>query len=146
MKKLLVLLTLLIGFAFSAQSQGTIVELIPLPQDTILGLADVVTVYSPLLDEYWDYSIQFKATFYGSGDSSYFNLKTFQTNDQDQSVWTEITAERDTLNTVTDVQGLISTMTDFGGVWAKHTLTGLAADTVIIKPYAVKKQKRSRFF
>lgn len=150
MKKLLFLLSFILAFSIgnviNSYSQGTIVEPLTLPVDTIKGITDDITVYSPLLDEYWDYSIQFKASFYGSGDSSYFNLKTYQTNDPAQSVWTEITAERDTLNTKTDVQGLISTMTDFGGIWAKHVLTGMAADSVIIVPYVVKKQKRNRFY
>ena len=146
MKKLAILLTLLIGFSFSAFSQGTIVEDMTLPTATINGWKATATVYSPLLDEYWDYSVQFKSTFAGLGDSSHWRVQTYQTNDPAQSVWNEITAKHDTLATVTDNSGLITTLTDFGGMWAKHVITSMSLDTVTITPYVVRKQKRSRFF
>ncbi len=57
------------------------------------------------------------------------------------SVWEEITAERDTLKTATDVQGVTIELTDFTGVWLKFILTGIAEDTVLIVPYEVKKLK-----
>ena len=152
MKKLLALFALfaalILVIPVQTYSQGTIVDdyVITLADDTIKGAGATLTIYTNLLDEYWDHSIQFKSTFNGTADSSYFAVAAYQTNDPNQSVWTEITALRDTLNTATDVQGIIVTKTDFGGMWMKYILTGLATDSVIIVPYVVNKQKRSRFF
>ena len=153
MKKFTVLfgiaLMLLVGFSVESYSQGTIVEDITLPADTLYGDADASTVYAPLLDEYWDYSIQFVSTFL-SGDSSYWSVKTYQTNDPAQSGWTELTTLRDTLVTATDNDALIIEKSDFSGLWMKHVLlnytTGDGGDTVIVTPYVVRKQKRNRFF
>ena len=157
MKKLIILLTLALVMVLpfvtvqDSHSQGTIVNAFALPSDSVVGLNNVLTVFSPLLDEYWDVSIQFKSTFTNSGgassgDSSYWSFKVFQTNDASKSVWTEITSARDTLNTATDVQGLIYEIDDFKGMWQKYTLTGISVDTVLIVPYFVEKQKRNRFF
>lgn len=146
MKKLIFLLAFIVGIAASAFSQGTIVNTLTLASDTVKGAADSLIVYSPVLDEYWDYSIQFKSTFYGVGDSSYLAISTHRTNDISQTVWEEITAERDTLVSAVDDAGLTVDVTDFTGVWLKHILVGIATDTVVITPYVVMKQKRNRFF
>ena len=120
-----------------------------LTADSLNGDGDSFTCYPPLMDEYWDYSIQFKSTF-TSGDSSYWSIKTYQTNDPASSVWTEITALRDTLVSATDNDGLIVIKTDFSGMWMKHVLlnytTGDGGDSVLVTPYVVRKQKRNRFF
>ena len=146
MKKLAILLTLLIGFALSAFSQGTIVDPITLPAIQLNGYKATATVYSPLLDQYWDYSAQFKSTFYGLGDSTHWRVQTYQTNDPNQTVWNELTEKHDTLASKVNDSGLITTITDFGGMWAKHVFTSMSLDTVTITPYIVRKQKRSRFF
>ena len=144
MKKIIVLLIFALTISltsFSQGSQGSLREFSTLTADSITGKADAHTVYSTFLGPYWDYSIQFKSTFYGLGDSSYFDVKTYRTNDVSSSVWEEITAERDTLKTATDVQGVTIELTDFTGTWLKFVLTGISLDTVLIVPYEVKKLK-----
>jgi len=145
MKKLIVFLTLALVISlisFSQGSQGSLREFNTLTTDSITGLGDALTVYSTFLGPYWDYSIQFKSTFYGVGDSSYFDVKTYRTNDVGSSVWEEITSERDTLKTLVDVQGVTIELYDFTGTWLKFVLTGLILeDTVLITPYEVKKLK-----
>ena len=144
MKKLIVLLIFALGISlasFAQGSQGSLREFNTLTADSIVGIRNTHTVYSTFLGPYWDYSIQFKSTFYGVGDSSYFDVKTYRTNDVSGSVWEEITGERDTLKTAVDVQGVTIELTDFTGVWLKFVLAGLAADTVLIVPYEVKKLK-----
>ena len=146
MKKFIVLLILALGISLTSFSQGSLCEFATLTADSITGLADELTVYSTFLGPYWDYSIQFKSTFHNSGaatdgDSSYFDVKTYRTNDPAASVWEEITAERDTLCTATDVQGVTIELTDFTGTWLKFILTGISLDTVLIVPYEAKKLK-----
>jgi hypothetical protein len=144
MKKLIVFLTLALAISltsFSQGSQGSLREFNTLTTDSITGAGDALTVYSTFLGPYWDYSIQFKSTFYGVGDSSYFDVKTYRTNDINASVWEEITAERDTLKTNVDVQGITVALYDFTGTWLKFILTGISLDTVLIVPYEVKKLK-----
>ena len=144
MKKFILLLICFLAISltsFSQGSQGSLREFNTLTADSIVGIRDAHIVYSTFLGPYWDYSIQFKSTFHGSGDSSYFDVKTYRTNDVSSSVWEEITAERDTLKTATDVQGVTIELTDFTGVWLKFILTGIALDTVLIVPYEVKKLK-----
>lgn len=144
MKNLIVLLILALGISlasFAQGSQGSLREFNTLTADSVTGKADAHIVYSTFLGPYWDYSIQFKSTFYGVGDSSYFAVATYRTNDIGSSVWEEITAERDTLKTAVDVQGITVELADFTGVWLKFILTGIALDTVLIVPYEVKKLK-----
>lgn len=144
MKKFIVLLILALAISltsFSQGSQGSLREFNTLTADSITGKADAHTVYSTFLGPYWDYSIQFKSTFHGLGDSSYFAVAAYRTNDVSSSVWEEITAERDTLETDVDVQGITVELTDFTGVWLKFILTGISLDTVLIVPYEVKKLK-----
>ena len=140
MKRLIFLLAFAISLT-SLFAQGSLREFHTLTADSIVGIRNAHTVYSTFLGPYWDYSIQFKSTFYGVGDSSYFDVKTYRTNDINGSVWEEITAERDTLKTAVDVQGVTIELTDFTGVWLKFILTGIAEDTVLIVPYEVKKLK-----
>ena len=146
MKKLIVFLTLALVISltsFSQGSQGSLREFNTLTADSITTtkVADALTVYSTFLGPYWDYSIQFKSTFHGDGDSSYFAVATYRTNDINASVWEEIIAERDTLKTAVDVQGITVELTDFTGTWLKFILKGLSPDTVLIVPYEVKKLK-----
>jgi hypothetical protein len=149
MKKLIVFLTLALVISltsFSQGSQGSLREFSTLTADSITGAGDALTVYSTFLGPYWDYSIQFKSTFYNSGaatagDSSYFAVAAYRTNDINASVWEEITAERDTLKTNVDVQGITVALYDFTGTWLKFILTGISLDTVLIVPYEVKKLK-----
>ena len=140
MKRLIFLLAFAISFAsISAQ---------PLPEptetgiDSLQGLDATLTVFSGLIDGYWDYSTQIKSTFSGIGDSTNFSVTTWQSNDRDQGVWTEITAERDTLATVTDESGLLLEVTDFTGLWLKYILTSQSLDTMLINTYQVKKKFR----
>ena len=144
MKKFILLLICSLAISlnsFSQGSQGSLREFNTLTADSITGEDDALIVYSTFLGPYWDYSIQFKSTFFGVGDSSFFAVATYRTNDVSSSVWEEITAERDTLKTATDVQGITVELTDFTGVWLKFILTGIALDTVLIVPYEVKKLK-----
>ena len=146
MKRLILLLTLLLAFAAYSNSQ-TFSSVATDVEDTIYGEADYVIFYSPYLDEYWDYSIQFKSDLYGDGDSVYFGLQTFQSNDPVQTAWTELTTLADTLLILPDHLALYSNSllfekTDVPGVWFAHKLTGVGLDTVIVKPYWVKKMKR----
>jgi len=146
MKKLAILLTLLIGFSFSAFSQGTIVQDGTIAADSLQGKGDVVTLYTPLMDQYWDYSVQIQSTFAGLGDSSNWVVKTYQTNDPAQSVWTLLPALNDTLATVTDESAILIEKSDFQGMWMKHEVTNVGLDTCLIEGFWVRKQKRSRFF
>ena len=151
MKKLIVFLTLALAISlnsFSQGSQGSLREFNTLTADSITGtkVSDAFTVYSTFLGPYWDYSIQFKSTFHNSGaatagDSSYFAVAAYRTNDINASVWEEITSERDTLKTLVDVQGITVELSDFTGTWLKFVLKGLSPDTVLITPYEVKKLK-----
>ena len=144
MKKFILLLICSLAISltsFSQGSQGSLREFNTLTADSITGKADAHTVYSTFLGPYWDYSIQFKSTFYGVGDSSYFAVAAYRTNDINASVWEEITAERDTLKTAVDVQGITVELADFTGTWLKFILTGISLDTVLIVPYEVKKLK-----
>jgi len=149
MKKFILLLICSLAISlssFSQGSQGSLREFNTLTADSITGKADALTVYSTFLGPYWDYSIQFKSTFHNSGtatdgDSSYFAVAAYRTNDINASVWEEITAERDTLETDVDVQGITVELTDFTGAWLKFILTGISLDTVLIVPYEVKKLK-----
>ena len=132
--------------SFSQGSQGSLRDFKTLTAESITGIRDSLFVYSTFLGPYWDYSIQFKSTFHNSGsatagDSSYFAVAAYRTNDINGSVWEEITAERDTLETATDVQGVTIDVTDFTGTWLKFILTGISPDTVLIVPYEVKKLK-----
>ena len=149
MKKLIVFLTLALVISltsFSQGSQGSLREFNTLTADSITGAGDALTVYSTFLGPYWDYSIQFKSTFYNSGDatagdSSYFAVAAYRTNDIDASVWEEITAERDTLK-ILGSGGITVELADFTGAWLKFILTGVVShDTVLIVPYEVKKLK-----
>jgi len=150
MKKLLAFLAFaaILAFAFPVMSysQGTIVDHGVIASDSLKGVSTTMTIYAPLLEDYWDYSMQLKSTFAGLGDSTNFTVTTWQTNDPDQSVWTELTAERDTLATITDVSGILIEIEDFPGMWTKHILTSLSLDTMLIEGYWVRKQKRTRFF
>ncbi len=141
MKKFILLLICFLAISLASFSQGSLREFSTLTADSITGKADAHIVYSTFLGPYWDYSIQFKSTFHGLGDSSYFAVAAYRTNDINASVWEEITAERDTLKTAVDVQGVTIELTDFTGVWLKFILTGIAEDTVLIVPYEVKKLK-----
>jgi len=149
MKKFILLLICSLAISlssFSQGSQGSLREFNTLTSDSIVGYGDTFIAYSTFLGPYWDYSIQFKSTVYNSGtaseDSSYFDVKTYRTNDINASVWEEITAKRDTLKTAVDGQGVTIELTDFTGAWLKFVLTGLAfGDTVLIVPYEVKKLK-----
>ena len=145
MKKFIVLLSLIVGFTFYANAQGSLVERATLTAETVDGAGATLNVYSPYLGPYWDYSIQLKSTFYGVGDSSSWNVVTYQTNDPAQSVWTLLSnaASDDTLQTVTDDSGVILEISDFKGLWLKHVITSMGLDTVTITPYVVKKLKRT---
>lgn len=140
MKRLIFLLAFAIGF--------TSIFAQPLPEptktgpDSLQGAAATLTVYSGLIDGYWDVSTQIQSTFAGLGDSSSFAVATWQSNDRDRGVWTEITALRDTLQTVTDEAALLIEKTDFTGLWMKHVFTYLGLDTVLINTYQVKKKFR----
>jgi len=139
MKRLTCLLAFAIVLCISGFSQ-------PLPDpvetgpDSLQGYGATLTVYSPLMDGYWDYSAQIQSTFAGLGDSSNFAVSTWQSNGQDQDAWTEITALRDTLQTVTDESAILIEKTDFTGLWMKHVFTSLGLDTVLINTYQVKKK------
>ena len=142
MKKLIVFLTLALAISLTSFSQGSLREFNTLTADSITGPGDTLTVYSTFLGPYWDYSIQFKSTFHGDGDSSYFAVATYRTNDINASVWEEIASERDTLETEKGVQGITVELYDFTGAWLKFLLIGIAkTDTVVITPYEVKKLK-----
>ena len=149
MKKLIVFLTLVLAISltsFSQGSQGSLREFSTLTADSITGAGDALTIYSTFLGPYWDYSIQFKSTIHNSGtatagDSSYFAVAAYRTNDIDASVWEEITAERDTLK-ILGSGGITVELADFTGAWLKFILTGVVShDTVLIVPYEVKKLK-----
>ena len=120
----------------------------PLPEptetgpDSLQGDLTTLTIYSGLIDGYWDYSTQIKSTFAGLGDSTNFSVTTWQSNDRDQGVWTEIVAERDTLATITDESGVLLEVTDFTGLWLKYVLTSQSLDTMLINSYQVKKKFR----
>ena len=135
-------LTFLLAFAISFTS--LFAQPLPDPTETgpdsLQGAGATLTVYSPLMDGYWDYSAQLQSTFAGLGDSSNFAVATWQTNDRDQGAWTEITALRDTLQTVTDEAALLIEKTDFTGLYIKHVFTYLGLDTVLINTYQVKKK------
>ena len=141
MKRLIFLLAIAITFSISAFSQ-------PLPEptetgpDSLQGDLTTLTIYSSLIDGYWDYSTQIKSTFGGLGDSTNFSVTTWQSNDRDQDVWTEITAERDTLATVTDESGLLLEITDFTGLWIKYVLTSQSLDTMLIETFQIRKKFR----
>ncbi len=150
MKKLIFLLALTIGFAFTVCSQGSRVETMTLTAQTLVGNTganDTLFIYSPYLGDYWDYSIQFKATWAGelafSADSCSVNVRTYQTNDPDKSTWIDIPAERDTLQTIIDDESMIIEISDFQGLWLKHQILNMGYDTVTITPYVVKKLKRT---
>jgi len=145
MKKLIFLLAFTVGFAFTVNAQGSLVESLTLATGTVDGYGTTLDIYSPYLGPYWDYSIQLKSTFYGVGDSSSWNVVSYQTNDPAQSVWTTMTETTldDTIQTVTDDSGVILEVSDFKGLWIKHTITSMGLDTVTITPYAVKKLKRT---
>ena len=146
MKKLIVFLTLALAISLTSFSQGSLREFNTLTADSITGVGDALTIYSTFLGPYWDYSIQFKSTFHNSGsatdgDSSYFAVAAYRTNDIDASVWEEITAERDTLK-ILGSGGITVELADFTGAWLKFILTGVVShDTVLIVPYEVKKLK-----
>jgi hypothetical protein len=147
MKKIIVLFTLLIGFAFTAFPQGTIVKDLQTGPDSLMVDEGTLTLYSPLLDEYWDYSIQIKSTFGGTtGDSTNFTVLTYQSNDPAQDAWILLSALNDTLTTVTDESTVLIEKSDFQGMWLKHVLTSHSQDTMLIETFSVLKQKRSRFF
>lgn len=138
MKRLIFLLAFAIGFtSLFAQPLPEPTETGP---DTLQGLDGTLTVYSPPMDGYWDYSAQLKSTFSGVGDSTHFSVTVWQSNDRDQSTWTEITAERDTLATVTDDASILSEQTDFTGLWVKWIFTSASLDTMLIETYQVKKK------
>ncbi|KKL54573.1 hypothetical protein LCGC14_2264040 [marine sediment metagenome] len=140
MKRLTCFLAIAILFCISVFSQ-------PLPEptetgpDSLQGLRTTLTIYSGLIDGYWDYSTQIKSTFGGLGDSTNFSVIAYQSNDRDQSVWTAITAA-DTLATITDDSGILSEVTDFTGLWIKYVLISLSLDTMLIETYQVKKKFR----
>jgi len=146
MKKLIVFLTLALAISLTSFSQGSLREFNTLPTDSITGTGDSLIIYSTFLGPYWDYSIQFKSTFHNSGtavdgDLSHFAVATYRTNDINASVWEEIEAKRDTLETAVDVQGITVELTDFTGTWLRFILRSQSADTVLITPYEVKKLK-----
>ncbi len=117
----------------------------PLPEptetgpDSLQGLRTTLTIYSSLIDGYWDYSTQIKSIFAGVGDSTNFSFIAYQSNDRDQSVWTAITTA-DTLATITDNSGILSEVTDFTGLWIKYVLISLSLDTMLIETYQAKKK------
>ena len=139
MKRLICLLAIAITFSISAFSQ-------PLPDpvetgpDSLKGLGATLTIYSPLMDGYWDYSGQLQSTFAGLGDSTNFTVATWQSNDRDQDAWTLITALNDSIVTVTDETAILIEKTDFTGLWLKHVFTNRSLDTVLINTYQVKKK------
>ena len=149
MKKFILLLICSLAISltsFSQGSQGSLREFSTLTADSITGIRDSIFVYSTFLGPYWDYSIQFKSTFHNSGsatagDSSYFAVAAYRTNDINASVWEEITAKRDTLEKEADLSSYTLDITDFTGTWLKFDLVGVALDTVLIVPYEVKKLK-----
>ena len=148
MKKFIILLTLMIGVAFSAYSQGTIVQDFQTGPDSLMVDEGTLILYSPLLDQYWDYSIQIESTFGGTtGDSTNFTMLTYQTNDPAQGAWIILPGnDGDTLTTITDASCILVEVEDFQGMWLKHVLTSHSQDTMLIESFTTLKQKRSRFF
>ena len=136
MKRLLSLLVITFSFiALSAQPFET-------GPDSLQGIRDTLTIYSPYIDGYWDYSIQLQSTFAGLGDSTNFMVSTWQSNDQGHDAWTDMTALRDTLATITDESAILIEKTDFTGLWLKHIIVSLSLDTMLINTYQVKKKFR----
>lgn len=143
MKKLIFLLTLISGFAFTTLSAQLLTSSIfETGPDSLQGCRTTLTIYSPYIDGYWDYSIQIKSTFAGLGDSTNFKVSTWQSNDQGHDAWTNITTLHDTLATITDESAILIEKTDFTGLWFKHIITSLSLDTMLINTYQVKKKFR----
>jgi len=142
MKRFIVFLTFLIGFAFIAFPQGTNVKNFQTGPDSLMVDEGTLTLYSPLLDQYWDYSTQIKSAFGGTtGDSTNFTVQTYQTNDPAQSVWNILASEGDTLTTIVNNSGVLIEITDFPGMWLKHILTSHSQDTMLISTYTVIKRE-----
>ncbi len=116
----------------------------PLPEPTetgptaLNGLRESITVFSDLIDGYWDYSTQVKSTFAGLGDSTNLSVATWQSNDRDLDVWTLVTT--DTLSTIVDESALLLEVTDFTGLWMKYVILSLSLDSMSIETYQVKKK------
>ena len=146
MKKFIVLLILALGISLTSFSQGTITKDFQTGPDSLIVDEGTLTIYSPYLDGYWDYSIQIESTFAGYGDSTNFTVQTYQSNDPAQSPWLIIAAEGDTLAVIVDESSVIIDITDFQGLWLKHILTSHSQDSMLIESFTVLKQKRTRFF
>ncbi|MDP8218268.1 MAG: hypothetical protein P9M03_06040 [Candidatus Theseobacter exili] len=147
MKKFIVLLILALGISFTSFGQSTIMKDFQTGPDSLMVDEGTLTIYSPYLDGYWDYSIQIESTFGGStGDSTNFTVQTYQSNDPSPGPWLIIAAEGDTLEVIVDESSVIIDITDFQGLWLKHILTSHSQDTMLIESFTVLKQKRTRFF
>jgi len=144
MKRLIFLLVLITGLIFTANAQGRFQDNddFQTGPDSLQGVSTTLTIYSPLIDGYWDYSIQLESTFGGLGDSTHYTVTTWQSNDPDTDAWTEMTSLRDTSATITDESCILIEKTDFTGLWLKHILTSASLDTMLIESFTVIKKFR----
>ncbi len=140
-------ITLTFGLVQHSHSQGTIFQPFETGPDSLMVDEGTLTIISPVLEDYWDYSIQVVSTFGGVGDSTNFTLLTYQTNDRDQDFWIILPGnDGDTLTTITDESSILIEESDYQGVWLKHVLTSHSQDTMLIRTFTTLKQKRTRFF
>lgn len=135
MKKLFILLTL-VCVSMIAVSQTVVVESASL---TVLGTGTNEYVIPSNINQGLDYSYQVVPTLAGSGDSLNVAIALWQSNSFPGTVYTELTAARDTATAAT---GNLIEGANAKGIKHKIILTGISTDTITVKVYVVLKDIR----
>jgi len=133
------LLIILIGlFAFVAiQAQSATV--IPETYDAItLDSIDTDTIEFNTIQGEYDVSLQLIPALSGAGDSLDFSFVLYQSNSDDDAVWTAITSSA-TVSSTTDADALVA-ITDFKGLRLRAILISISTDTCTVTPYSVYKK------
>ncbi len=137
MKKLIVILIGLFAFvAIQAQSATVLPE--TYTTLTLNGIDTATVTYNTIQGEY-DVSLQLIPALGGeTGDSLDFSHILYQSNSDNDAVWTAITSSA-TVTSTTDADALIA-ITDFKGLRLKAILIGISTDTCTVIPYSVYKK------
>jgi len=124
MKRILVIFSLLIAMVAVYGQRSAIFGVTE--QLTINGTSSDTTILPQWLFQEYDYSYQVIPTLAGAGDSLYVKVELLQTNDIDETAYTEITSAEDTTTAAT---GVLIEGTNATGLKHKLILTGIDADT-----------------
>ncbi|KKN09726.1 hypothetical protein LCGC14_1043780 [marine sediment metagenome] len=140
MKRLIFLLAVISLVAFTMEAQKTTI-----PEKytavTINGVTTGTTTFIPIQGE-WDVSLQLIPALGGvTGDSLDFSYIIYQSDSNDDAVWTAL-GTADTVSSTTDSDG-IWTVSDFGGLRLKAIYTGISTDTITVTPYSVYKKHKN---